>query len=267
MRRRKLLMCVGWLTAIVAVPGLCVGSAAAQTNQTGAPVAAQFVGTPGQSISAPGRVVTMPGQAVTMPGREVTPAPMAIAPIGPTISPTPGVITPFYRANQQNSSSAASPAMQSGDQPGVTPGRNYQNRYQYEPEYGTAGSFGVPYGANAAGAARPESFGTDARRQMYANAPSGNRPPYRPDARSRRPKRESAASSVIPAEPVLMLVMKNGSRQQVRNYALTPQTLIDLDGAASGKTKEIPLSQINVAATKKAAAQAGMSFAVPTSGE
>ncbi len=64
-------------------------------------------------------------------------------------------------------------------------------------------------------------------------------------------------------EPVVVIVMKNGTRRKVRNYALTPQMLIDLDEAASGKDVEIPLSAINLAATQKAAAQAGLSFSVP----
>jgi hypothetical protein len=97
----------------------------------------------------------------------------------------------------------------------------------------------------------------------YADAPSGNRPAYRPEPESEIP---STAPNVIQSrEPVLVIVMKDGKQRKVRNYALTPQMLIDLDEAASGKAVRIPLSAINLAATQQAAAQAGLSFAVPTS--
>jgi hypothetical protein len=107
--------------------------------------------------------------------------------------------------------------------------------------------------------------GADAQRQTYADASSGNRPPYRPDADVQEQKPANAPNEIQSQEPVLTIVMKNGSRRKIRNYALTPEMLIDLDNAGSGRETEIPLRTINVAATQKAAAQAGLSFSVPTS--
>lgn len=77
-------------------------------------------------------------------------------------------------------------------------------------------------------------------------------------------KPANAPNVIQSQEPVLTIVMKNGSKLRVRNYALTPQMLLDLDGAGNGRETEIPLSAINLKATEKAAAQAGLSFAVPT---
>ena len=99
--------------------------------------------------------------------------------------------------------------------------------------------------------------------ESYAGAPSGNRPAYRPELESEVPSTDP--SLIQSKEPVLVIVMKDGKPRKVRNYALTPQMLIDLDGAASGKDLEIPLNAINLTATQKAAAQAGLSFSVPTS--
>lgn len=286
MRRWNLLICVGWLAATVAAPWLCAQNSGGQSTQNGAPVADQFVSTPGRMVSTPGQRVTGPGQMVMTPGQMVIPpAEMVVAP-GQSISPVPEVIAPFHSPSQASQGPVQPPQMKKH---GVTPGRRFRGRRPFRPEYRGAESYAVPYpvdnnyemqaaAANDAGnvagvtprtmvRASPGSSGVGARSQgmSLADVPSGNRPAYRPDAET-QPQTPSRAPNVIQSrEPVLTLVMKNGDRRKVRNYALTPKTLIDLDEAASGKEVEIPLSKINVAATKKAAAQAGLSFAVPTS--
>lgn len=285
MRRRNLLMCVGWLAATVAAPWLCAQSSGGQSRENKTPVADQFVSTPGRMVSTPGRMVTGPGQMVTTPGQMVTsPGVMVVAP-GQSISPVPGVIAPFHTQTQQSSGQTQAP--QSGGQ-GVTPGRQHHNRHEYRPEYGVAEGYALPYmvsgdygAAPSAGSESASSAASNGRSMMgvsgqtgsglqqqaeaLADAPSGNRPPYRGETEA-QPEAPSTAPNVIQSrEPVLMIVMKDGSKRKVRNYALTPQMLIDLDSAASGTEVRIPLSEINVAATQKAAAQAGLSFAVPTS--
>jgi hypothetical protein len=283
MRKRHLLICVGWLAVNAAAPWLCAQNSNQQPTQNGAPVADQFVSTPGQMVSTPGQMVTGPGQMVSTPGRMViSPGSMAVGP-GQSISPAPGVIGPFHTPGQQVSGQA--PAPQGGER-AVQPGRRHHRRYDYQPEYGVVEGYAVPYLVNAdsgtgastgsgpaagtgsggrsmMGVSSEEAASAGSQPESYADAPSGNRPAYQPDMESEAP---ATAPNVIQSkEPVLMIVMKDGKQRKVRNYALTPQMLIDLDGAASGKEMEIPLSAINVAATQKAAAQAGLSFSVPTS--
>lgn len=250
------------------------GDHANRSSGSGAPQAASFVSTPGQMVSTPGQSVTMPGQSVTMPGMMVTTP-------GQSIAPTPGVIAPFH--SQQQPSAGQSQSSQDGRQ-GVSAGRHHQNRHEYRPEYGAVMGYAVPYlveNGSSTGATNAGGSGTGSglapRTAVRANpeqtayntglpladAPSGNRPAYRPEAES-QPETPSSTPNVIQSrEPALTIVMKNGSKREVRNYALTPKTLIDLDGAASGKEVRIPLSEVNLAATEKAAAQAGLSFAVP----
>jgi hypothetical protein len=250
---------------------------AGRSAGSNAPQAAQFVSTPGQMVSTPGQGVTTPGQSVTMPGVMVTTP-------GQSIAPTPGVIAPFH-TQQQPTLGQTQQSSQAGRQ-GVSAGRHHHNRHEYRPEYGAVMGYAVPYVVeNGSGTAATNAGGSgggtgwaprtavraNPERTAYnsglplADAPSGNRPAYRPEAGS-QPETPSSAPNVIQSrEPVLTIVMKNGTKRRMRNYALTPKTLMDLDGAASGTVVKIPLSEVNLAATEKAAAQAGLSFAVPKS--
>lgn len=283
MRKRHLLICVGWLAVNAAAPWLCAQNSNEQPTQNGAPVADRFVSTPGQMISTPGQMVTGPGQMVSPPGQMVlSPGLMVVGP-GQSISPAPGVIGPFHTPGQQVSGQA--PAPQGGER-AVQPGRRHHRRHDYRPAYGLVEGYAVPYLVNedsgpgmSVGSGTATGTSSNGRSMMgvssqaadlagsqpesYADAPSGNRPAYRPEPQS---ESASTAPNVVQSkEPVLVIVMKDGQQRKVRNYALTPQMLIDLDGAANGKDVEIPLSTIDVGATQRAAAQAGLSFVVPTS--
>lgn len=277
MRRRNLLLGVGWLTATAAAPWLYAQNAAGQPKQNSAPVADRFVSTPGQFISPPGQMVTTPGQTVIPPGQAVTP-------IGQRIAPVPGVVAPFQSPMQvpQSAESGFGAGRTSGLGLGIVSGRRHHNRHEYQPEYGSAEGYAVPYsvtndykagGASSSGSSdsrsmmglsRQKGSGLAQQLEPLMEAPSGNRPPYRPSSESQTETPSTTPNVIQSREPVLLLVMKNGDRRKVRNYALTPQMLMDMDGAGSGKEVEIPLSEINLAATKKSAAQAGLSFAVPT---
>lgn len=279
-------MCVGWLAATMATPWLCAQSSGSHSNQNGAPVADQFVSTPGQMVTTPGQRVNGPGQRVTTPGQMVIPRGQIVFAPGQSISPTPGVITPFQPATPSQSSEGQAQGAQAGGD-SVTPGRRFQERHRYRPEYGAAEGYAVPYAASVGyvagvaetGAGDGSASGADGRSMMGVagtsgskeqrvsptEAPSGNRPAYRPEVEPKANESPRAANVIQSREPVLTVVMKNGERRKVRNYALTPKTLLDLDEAASGKEVAIPLSEVNLAATEKAAAQAGLNFAVPTS--
>jgi hypothetical protein len=75
----------------------------------------------------------------------------------------------------------------------------------------------------------------------------------------------AAAQVPIAPEPELTLFYKDGHTQQIRNYALTRDALLDLDQADSGRVARIPLASLNLPATEKAAQQAGLDFAPPAS--
>ena len=257
---------------------------ASRSRGSGAPVADQFVSTPGQMVSTPGHGAAAPGQRVSTPGQMVTMPGLMVTTPGQTIAPTPGVIAPFH--TQQPPSQGQTQSPEAGRQ-GVSAGRHHHNRHEYRPEYGSVGGYAVPYvaengsstqAANTGGSG--SGYGLTPRTTVRANpeqmtsnsepslkdAPSGNRPAYHAEEPAAEPSVPASAPNVIQSrEPVLTVVMKNGSKRRVRNYALTPQMLIDLDGAASGKEVKIPLSEVNLAATEKAAAQAGLSFAVHVS--
>jgi hypothetical protein len=69
------------------------------------------------------------------------------------------------------------------------------------------------------------------------------------------------------AEPLplaaLTLIFKDGHSQQIHNYAITRTKLYLLDGAAAGRSLEIPLSAIDLQATEETNRQAGVDFSIP----
>lgn len=295
MRRLLTLAVLGCVAVTLAAPQLCAQSYGAHEDhgqgarpvRNSAPVPDQFVSAPGQMVSTPGQMVTGPGQMVTAPGQMVIPPGQAVIPMGQSIAPTPGVIAPFVTPS--HSSGNEGQPTESGQQgSGFSPGRREHHRHEYRPEYGSGAGYAVPYFYDSGYGAEPSVRGSARsssasgrsmkaerpspqtrdfaamRRPSLASAPSGNRPAYRGEGRAESSLPASAPNVIQSREPVLTIVMKNGSRRKVRNYALTPQALMDLDGAASGYEVNIPLSEINLPATEKAAAQAGLSFAVPT---
>lgn len=91
--------------------------------------------------------------------------------------------------------------------------------------------------------------------------PDPYRQPYQPSqAPAAAPP---VAPTILAQEPELTLVFKNGHQQSVRNYVLTPTTVIDLDHANKGRQQTIPLAELNIAATEKAAEAAGLDFHPP----
>lgn len=277
MRRELIWMCVGCLAVAIATPRLCAQNTdnrSAQRNS--APIADRFVSTPGQMVSTPGQMVTGPGQRVMGPGQMVIPPGQAVIPTGSSIAPVPGVVSPFVK-QPSSSGNPAQPANAVPSGTGVSPGRNFHNRQSYRPEYGEVVGYVVPYmasGNDEAGTAAESANATESRSMVAvsseaqpsltrAYAPSGNRPAYAPGNSDFQAEAAPSRDMIVTPEPALTIVMKDGSRRQVRNYALTPQTLMDLDSAASGREVSIPLSRINLPATEKAASQTGLSFSVP----
>ena len=77
------------------------------------------------------------------------------------------------------------------------------------------------------------------------------------------PRTVAAAQPPLNSEPQLTLIFSDGHQQAIRNYALTSDSVIVLDDAASGRQQRIPLSQLNLQATEQAAQQAGLDFTPP----
>lgn len=84
-----------------------------------------------------------------------------------------------------------------------------------------------------------------------APMPSGGRPAY-----------PGAASGAPAAEESVTLIFKNGrAPETVRNYMMNAKALIDLD---QQHYEQIPLDQIDIAATKQANRARGLDFQVPS---
>lgn len=94
---------------------------------------------------------------------------------------------------------------------------------------------------------------------------SGYEPEYRADYAPPPPYQPAAAAAPVRPEPKLTLIFKDGHTEQIQNYILTADTLIDLDEAATGREPQIPLASLNLPATEQAAQQAGLQFAPPAS--
>ena len=120
------------------------------------------------------------------------------------------------------------------------------------------------------------SYDGGAAEANYAQAqpPAAEQDPAPPEAETYRPSYRSAMPSAptvnqapaAPApqnEPQLTLIFNDGHTQAIRNYMLTSRDLIVMDDAALGRESRIPLSELNLPATQRAARQAGLDFSPP----
>lgn len=89
------------------------------------------------------------------------------------------------------------------------------------------------------------------------------RPEYAP-APYQPPVQQQVASTPQKGEPQLTLIFKDGHTLTIRNYMLTPSEIIVMDDAASGREPRIPLAELDLPATEKAAQQHGLDFSPPS---
>lgn len=126
----------------------------------------------------------------------------------------------------------------------------YQN--YGEPDYGQPG-YGEPgpgYGEAPQGYAAPQPY--------PQAAPEQYQPQWAPGSSPRRPYTGDSAAPV--SQETIMLIFKDGrSPEKIHNYMLTASTLTVLDG----QYQQIPLDQIDVAATQDANRDAAVRFQVP----
>ena len=99
------------------------------------------------------------------------------------------------------------------------------------------------------------------QRMMRQEQADGDQDTYAPQASNRRSPNENASQ---PPEPVLatVLVFRDRHQEEVSNYAIVGQNLWSF---SEQKTKKIPLSDLDVAATQKANDDRGVEFRVPGS--
>jgi hypothetical protein len=114
-----------------------------------------------------------------------------------------------------------------------------------------------------AGASQPYPYEDDGRyeapqQDQYGPPPSGSYTPW-PYGSQSAPSQAELSSPPVP-EPPVTLVFKDGRPpQQIHNYLLTASTLSILDQ----RRQDIPVDQIDLAATAKVNRDAGVSFALP----
>jgi hypothetical protein len=86
------------------------------------------------------------------------------------------------------------------------------------------------------------------------------------DSRARRPysagDQAAAPEPPAPVETQLVLVLRDGSRLELGNYAIVGQTVYDLNGSRRGR--KIQLAELDMTATQKANDVLGFDFKLPT---
>lgn len=163
-------------------------------------------------------------------------------------------------------------------------GRNHGGRYPFRPPYrgdSGYGAYGYPYYSNSwelllwdLGYPDFTDYGDDSGTYQQPDQ-SEPQPPLAapPDEGYRQdyaPPYEFAPAPSTPAtpatlQPQLTLIFQDGHTQKIRNYMMTRSAVIVTDEAASGREPRIPLSDLNLPATARAAQQAGLDFSPPTS--
>jgi hypothetical protein len=85
------------------------------------------------------------------------------------------------------------------------------------------------------------------------------------EAAANAPAPTGAVTPVAPKEdtgPSIILVMRDGTRVELANYAIVGQNIFALDSAP--RRKKIPLADLDLAATQKANDALGLDFKLPT---
>lgn len=85
----------------------------------------------------------------------------------------------------------------------------------------------------------------------------GVRPDPNPDPAASAPP---ATSQVAEELTTKVLVMRDGSKKEIRNYAILGKNLFDL---SDGRSRRIPLEDVDVAATTKVNEENGVDFKLP----
>jgi len=90
------------------------------------------------------------------------------------------------------------------------------------------------------------------------DAPKPRQAPHDPAPRAAAP--EDPAEPVVAPQPTTVLVFKDGHKSDVQNYAIVNGTLFDF---TDGRSRKIPLADLDLPATQKANDDRGVDFQVP----
>jgi hypothetical protein len=115
------------------------------------------------------------------------------------------------------------------------------------------GSSGIPDYLNA----YPDG-GYDAADEAPQQGYSGEIPPW--NVQMQRPAGAEASPSLAPEQPLTVIFKSGRAPVKMQNYMMTAKFLTDLD---SQHYEQIPLDQIDVAATERANSAAGVGFQIP----
>jgi hypothetical protein len=125
----------------------------------------------------------------------------------------------------------------------------YPDSYDSQPDSYSGASQPYPYEDNGPYETPPQD--------EYGPPPPGSYTPW--PYGSQAPSAAEPSSPPVPESPVTLVFKDGRPPQQIHNYLLTATTLSVLDP----RRQEIPVDQIDLAATAKVNRDAGVSFALP----
>jgi len=129
----------------------------------------------------------------------------------------------------------------------------------YDNPYGYGSGYGAPPSDGAYGDAMMQYPGYPAAPSSYNYGEEYSQAPADDPQASRPAYTGQVVSSPLPPQPPLTVIFKDGQRLQIHNYLLTPTTLTVLDD----NYRQIPLDQIDLAATRQTNLTNGLDFRVP----
>jgi len=133
----------------------------------------------------------------------------------------------------------------------------------YSPFYYDLSTF-PDYGSSSASYSPPTQAGNDsAPSKVEITVVDKRGDPARSETSTAAP--DSSASAPIPAPPLeeaeaKTLVMRDGSKREIRNYAILGKNIFDL---SDGRSRRIPLDDVDVPATTKVNEENGVDFKLP----
>jgi hypothetical protein len=167
------------------------------------------------------------------------------------------------------------PGFHPGFRPGFDHGRRFHHRgfvpfvpwggYYYAPYVDYNAQAQADYEAQQEAARAMQEQTEDQIRQQALQKTIDDLKDYN-DRRDReleqeRLQRESAAPQPpAPPDPAIILVFKDGHRTEIYNYAIMGETFYDLSG---GRSRKIPLAEIDLGATTKVNNDNGVDFRLP----
>lgn len=221
---------------------------------------------------SPGQITTLAPHAIAIPGRAVFPAP-AHAFVVPGVAPQSGLaFQPAWRnrGGWHNGGWRDRDHDHDHDRGDRHRGYGFVGGY---PLYASSWQL-LPYDAGDSdftGDSGDEYADQQGSAQGSVPAPppdTGYRPEYPGYEGQPYPVQSADAAPPAPAppiapEPELTLIFKDGHTLAIHNYVLTSSHLVILDEAAAGRQQRVPLDQLDLPATEKAAQQAGLDFTPP----